>query len=258
MNVRENLLKKRLKAGGTALLTFIRMPEPTLAEIMGYAGLDGVIIDTEHGSIGWTEAERMILAAYAAGTTPILRVPSHDPADVTRALDIGAMGVLAPHIRTESEARSLMDSAYYPPKGHRGIAMSRPAAWGAVAAADYFTQINGEILVGAMIEDQECAGQLEAIAGVGLDFMFLGAADMSGSIGKPGAFTDPFVVEMGRRVVEACASHGVAAGYPGRSRDTALEALHRGFRFVTVGTAESLLLQHTRDLVTALREAMKK
>ena len=104
-----------------------------LVEVMGYAGVDYVLIDAEHGSMGWTEIERMVLAAYASDTTPIVRVHENDEARIMRALDLGAMGVLVPHIRTAEEAQHVVDGAFYPPQGKRGVGpQSRYQVWSGI------------------------------------------------------------------------------------------------------------------------------
>jgi 4-hydroxy-2-oxoheptanedioate aldolase len=251
MTVRQNRIKERLQSGATVLLSFIRLPEPGLAEILGYAGLDGVIIDMEHGGIGWTEAERMILTAYAADITPLIRIPKNDPQLVSRALDIGALGIIAPHIRSEAEARQLRDSALYPPRGHRSIGIGRPAKWSAIGTAEYFKTMNAQILIGAMIEDERAVDELDAIAELGLDLLLLGTADLSASLGELGASTQPQVMAIGDRLVTAGRRHGVAVGFPCRSRESAREAIQRGYRAIAF-TVETLLLQHVRDLALAV------
>lgn len=252
MNVRGNPLKRSLREGGTVRASFIRLPEPGLAEILGYAGFDAVILDGEHGAIGWTEAERMILAAHGAGVTPIMRVERNDPQHVMRALDIGALGVLAPHVRSEADARQLREGGLYPPEGHRGVGMGRPARWGAVPAEEYFPTMNREILLMAMIEDHEAVERIEAIAAVGLDVLFVGTADLAASIGRPGQVAHPEVMALGDRVVAAARKHGAAAGFPARSVAMARDALERGYRWVSLGTAETLLLDHSRHLLAAV------
>lgn len=253
MNLRTNPLKTRLKTGATALVSFIRLSEPGLAEILGYAGLDGVIIDMEHGAMGWTEAERMILAAYAAETTPIVRVARLDPSLITRALDIGALGIIAPHIRCAASARKLLEHALYPPRGNRGVGTGRSAKWGAIPAGEYFPAMNDEVLVGAMIEDREALDELDDIAALGLDLMVVGAADMSASVGELGASSLPKVMAIGDRVIAAGRKHGVAVGFPCRSRESANEAVKRGYRLLALGSAETLLLQHVRELAALVR-----
>ena len=74
MPIRQNKLKRLLSAGQTVFGSSVRLPEPGLVEALGYAGFDYVLIDGEHGSMGWADMERMILAAYAADTIPMVRV----------------------------------------------------------------------------------------------------------------------------------------------------------------------------------------
>src|SRR5213593_4355677 len=74
MPVRTNRLKRALASGKTVFGSSVRLPEPGLVEALGYAGFDYVLIDGEHGAIGWADMERMILAAFAASTTPLVRV----------------------------------------------------------------------------------------------------------------------------------------------------------------------------------------
>src|SRR5437867_8219637 len=133
MPVRTNKLKRALREGKTVFGSSVRLPEPGLVEALGYAGFDYVLIDGEHGSMGWADMERMILAAFAADTTPIVRVLKNEPELVMRALDIGAMGILAPHVCTKADACQLKDGALYPPDGHRGVGVGRGAMWGAIA-----------------------------------------------------------------------------------------------------------------------------
>ena len=133
MSIRTNKLKQKLAAGGLVLSGGVRLPEPGLVEVMGYAGVDYVLIDAEHGSMGWTEIERMVLAAYAADTTPIVRVHENDEARIMRALDLGAMGVLVPHIRSAEEAQHVVDGAVLPTAGQTWCgSKSRHQVWGGV------------------------------------------------------------------------------------------------------------------------------
>src|SRR5438128_2371382 len=113
MPVRVNQLKRSLREGKTVFGSAVRLPEPGLVEILGYAGFDYVVIDGEHGSMGWAEMERMILAGYAAGTTPIVRVAENEAALIMRTLDLGAMGVLVPHVASAPDAERFRSGALY-------------------------------------------------------------------------------------------------------------------------------------------------
>jgi len=254
MNIRSNRMKKKLKAGELVFSASVRLPEPGLVEVMGYAGIDYVLIDAEHGSIGWTEMERMILAAYAADTTPVVRVHENNEAMIMRALDVGAMGILVPHCRNAAEAQQIVNGALYPPQGKRGVGPSRGIKFGAVLASDYYAGINDEIVVCVMIEDAEAVDNIDGIVEIeGIDVLNVGTSDLAASLGVPGQPLHAKVAEASETVLAAATRKGIAVGYPTRSIDDGLQAIKRGFRVISCGNAAPLLLQAVQQYLAALR-----
>lgn len=253
MPIRQNKLKRLLREGKTVFGSSVRLPEPGLVEALGYAGFDYVVIDGEHGSMGWTEMERMILAAYASDTTPIVRVLKNEPELVMRTLDLGAQGVLVPHVCTVADARRFKDGAMYTPEGKRGVGVGRGAMWGGVSFDEYFRTINGEVVLMAMIEDAEAIENIDEIAAVGLDVLIVGTHDLAASYGLLGQVSHPRVVAAGERVVAAARRSNVAAGHPARNLDDAADALRRGYRSIGYGGAETFTFRHGRDFLDAVR-----
>src|SRR6185436_16212728 len=116
MPVRENKLKRKLQAGGTIYSSSVRLPEPGLCELLGYAGFDFVLIDGEHGATDAATIDRLVQGCFAGETVPVVRVLRNDePEAIMKALDLGAQGVLIPHCRTAEDALRLKQSALYPP-----------------------------------------------------------------------------------------------------------------------------------------------
>lgn len=251
--VAENRLKSRMAEGETVFVTFIRLPEPGIVEILGHAGFDGVIVDFEHGSVGWAELEGMVFAASATGIALIVRPTCNEPARIMRALDLGAAGILAPHICDRDGARMLRRGALFPPEGERGAAIGRPARWGAIPARDYFRTMNEQVLVGAMIEDREAVERIDDIAGERLDFMFFGSTDIASSLGVPGEFDHPEVLALRERMVAASRDHGIPAGTIARDTEAAMAAVSDGFQLIALGTAETLLMQHCRTILSTVK-----
>ena len=70
-----NRMKQKLLAGLPAFGVSIMFPSPHVVDIVGRLGFDWVLIDCEHGSISVESVELMVLAAEAAGITPIARPP---------------------------------------------------------------------------------------------------------------------------------------------------------------------------------------
>ena len=172
MHIRTNPMKQKLQNGALVFGVGARLPEPGIVEVLGYAGVDYVRIDGEHGSISWTAMERMILAAYAVGTTPIVRIYENNAAMIMRALDLGAMGILVPHCCNAEDAQRIVNGALYPPQGKRGVGPGRGIKFGAVSTEDYYAGINDEIIVTAMIEDAEAIENIDEIVEIqGLDVL---------------------------------------------------------------------------------------
>ena len=109
----------RLRRGDRLLGALVRMPNEGLVELAGMAGLDFVVIDTEHGPGDQLALARHLTAATANGVVSAVRI-GH-PSEVMRALDLGAGAVLAPHVSSVAEARALVEAVHYPPLGRRGF-----------------------------------------------------------------------------------------------------------------------------------------
>jgi 2-keto-3-deoxy-L-rhamnonate aldolase RhmA len=60
-----------------------------------------------------------VVASMAAGITPFVRVPNTDPEHVAAALNGGALGVIAPHVRSAADALRVVTAAKFPPLGGR-------------------------------------------------------------------------------------------------------------------------------------------
>jgi 2-keto-3-deoxy-L-rhamnonate aldolase RhmA len=186
---------------------------------MGYCGLDFCRIDNEHSWRRDESAESMMRAAAVGGIVPLLRV-DHDKDVIRKALEIGAGGVLIPHILTPDEVLDVVRAAKFPPKGIRGMgSLCFSGHWGTIGAKEFIRWSDEEQLVGVMIEDIRAMEHLDDIMAVnGLDYVLFGASDFSVSIGHPGEGTHPKVMEALRETVKAADRHGVyvckGVGYP--------------------------------------------
>lgn len=254
MHIRTNPMKRKLQDGATVFGVGARLPEPGIVEVLGYAGLDYVRIDGEHGSISWTAMERMILAAYAVGITPIVRIHENNAAMIMRALDLGAMGILVPHCRSAEDAQQIVDGALYPPQGKRGVGPGRSIKFGAVSTEDYYAGINDEIVVAAMIEDAEAIESIDEIVDIeGIDVLSIGKSDLAASLGVTGQTSHPKVIEASEKVLAAAAPKKIAVGCPAGTVEEGLKVMKRGFRVLSCGNAETFLLRGVQKHLQALQ-----
>lgn len=250
MPVRENKVKQILRTGGTVFSSSVRLPEPGLCELLGYAGFDFVLIDGEHGATDAIAIDRLVQGCFAGGTVPVVRVLRNDePEAVMKALDLGAQGVLIPHCRTAEDARRLQQAAFYPPRGRRGFGPGRGSKWGLVPTAEYFQTIDETVLLVALIEDVAGVENIEEIVQVGLDILWVGTGDLASDYGVPGQTDHPRVLEAATRILAACKKQNVACGFPARDLESAKRAQQQGYRAIGYGCAEQYVMQTARKFL---------
>lgn len=210
--LRHNKLKARLKQDKPVLGLLNSIPSPLIVEMIGYAGYDFVILDMEHVGVNPETLENMIRSAECAGLTPLVRVPNIDASTIMRVLDCGAQGIVAPRIRNRAEAEQIVSASRYYPLGMRGISGGRCTGFGTLDLVSYMELANREIMVVAMIEDQNGVENIEEIASVpGIDMILEGAVDLSQSYGVPARPMEPIVQKAIQRV--ASGSHAQAVPF---------------------------------------------
>ena len=211
MRVPHRRIRNKLEAGERAFGVTLQLPSPDNAEIAGYAGLDFVWIDAEHGTMDLGDINRIVRAADASGIDAIVRVPDHSPSFIQRVLDAGAAGIMAPHVRTVAEATALVAAAKFGPAGTRGACPATRAVghlsldWPADRR-----RADADVLVFGLIEDAEGVENVEAIASEsGLDGLLFGPFDLAQAAGLEGDVGHPDIRTMHRRVTSAVRAAGI-------------------------------------------------
>ncbi len=208
--LRPNTVRAKLNAGDEVYGLFCAIPSPVLVEMIGCAGYDFVILDTEHSLVDPQQLENLIRAAEAVDVTPFVRVAEADPAILLRCLDAGAMGVVIAHVRRRADVDAAIRAARYAPEGMRSLGGGRVPGFGRIDLADYVRMANAEVMVVPMIEDEQAVADLPAIlAGGGVDLILEGAADLSQSYGVPWQTRHPTVRDAVRRIHRVCVQAGV-------------------------------------------------
>ena len=250
----ENKLKAKLNNGEVALGPFVNLNSVALIEIAAYAGFDFVILDTEHGPLDILTAENLCRVAQGTGITPIVRIRENDPAQILRALDIGAGGVQVPQICTKEDAEAVVHAAKYAPLGMRGVSPYTRAARYFVDGARIFERLNAESMVLIHLEGVEGLENLEEIISVpGLDVIFLGPYDLSQSLGIPGQVSDPRVVDRMREAAEQINAAGLTVGTFADSPEAARRWIDAGVRYVSLSVDTGIYLHGCRSMVQGVR-----
>ena len=196
--------RQRLKRGDTLIGSLLQMPLPECAEIFVQAGYDWLFVDMEHSPMD-ARAALNILTAVDSRVPCVVRVPWNDEAYIKKALDIGATGIIVPLVNTVEDARLAVARCKYPPAGIRSVGITRAQRYD-LTFDDYMQRANEDIAVIVQIEHVKAVSNIEGILDVpGIDGVFVGPFDLSGSMDKPGKINDPEVQAAIQRVVQACA-----------------------------------------------------
>jgi 2-keto-3-deoxy-L-rhamnonate aldolase RhmA len=165
------------------------MPAEPLVEMAAVAGLDYLVIDCEHGPDDVMALQHHLMCAQACGIDVLVRVGEDEPGLVLRSLDLGASGVVIPHVDDVEDARRAVAYAHYPPLGERGFATySRAGRYGTVGASEHLRRAAESTLVVVMIETAAGCGKARGILSVdGVDAVLVGPADLAVSLGLPEA-----------------------------------------------------------------------
>ena len=245
-------LRERVLGGETTFGSWLSMGSPVAAEIAGQVGFDWLVIDTEHGMGGEGDILAQLHAIGNTGATALVRVERNDRLRISRALDLGAGGLVVPRIDGAAGVAQALAWMRFPPAGQRGIALGiRGQGFGRVGH-DQIGTLNDVALGVFQIETASAVADAEAIAAQpGADVLFVGPADLSHALGVPGRFLEPIYLAALDEVVAACRAHGKAAGI--LLYDPAAIAPHveRGFTFIGLGSDGALLMGGGKAMLAA-------
>ncbi len=230
--------------------TWIQTPSPEVVEILGWSGWDFVILDLEHGPYGAEGLPSLVRAAEAASTAAFVRVPLTSGDQVGKILDLGVTGIVFPGIRTAEEASQAISLTRFPPRGTRGVTPStRQLHYSGLPVTDLLKPGASQPLVVLQVEAQLATSQLGTIIDHdGLDVLFVGAYDLSMSIGLPGQFDHPKVRSAIAEITEQAGARGVAVGLWVPDAPSADRWAAQGVRFITVSNNELLLFSASSAL----------
>ena len=242
-----NNVREKVAAGEVASSMTVRLVRHVeIARLAKTAGFDSFYIDMEHSSFDFDTIGQICMMGLEAGITPMVRVPSNTPEYISRVLDGGALGIIAPDVRSAEEARRVVAAAKYAPLGERGHSGSLPhLQFRSFPAAAMYTALNEATLVIVQFESAEAVARADEIVAVeGVDMVLIGTNDFMADLGIPGQFDHPKVRECYAATLEACRRHGKHVGVGGLSSrpDLVAEFVRRGARYVSTGTDLSFLL----------------
>lgn len=208
MSIFLDKLVKKMDDGKIVCGVCVSLNDPAVAELVGMAGYDFVWIEGEHGAMGRTEMQNLMIGAHAGGAAAMIRVPYVDAALVRPVLDMGPDIIGFPFINSAEDARKAVSICTYPPKGVRGWNPQRAGRYGQMGQAAYVDVADRETLKMMIVEQEEGFQNIEDIVQVeGVDIIVLGPGDLSVGMGLKGIQTDPKIGMLMNHAAEICVKY---------------------------------------------------
>ena len=247
-----NGFRQRLQNGEVLLGQMVlELFTPGIGPMLDACGLDFVIFDMEHGRCDLGLLSEMIASCRGSKIVPLARVPDAAYAPLSRALDIGARGVMVPRVETRQQAEEIVSELKYAPQGKRGVALGIAHDLYQAGTADFFAAANEEIAVILLLETEKAFENLDEIVSVpGVDVAWMGHYDLTVSMGIPAQFDHPRLLAAMDALVTSCKRHGVAPGFLPPTPESAVHWISKGFRAISLGSDISVFLDGVRKFRT--------
>jgi len=256
--------KKQLRAGTPKLGLFVNSHSPTVAEQLAHSGYDWLLVDSQHGPMGYEKLSAMLAGIASGGAKSIVRVGGYgDRPGIQQSLDLGADGVLVPYINNADEARQAVSCARYPTTGTRSVyfpqrSMNKEGLLGYAGGA------NSNVIVALQVETADCIKNIDEIAAVpGVDLLFLGQNDLCMSMGLyekyefPHMYTSPEIGAATEKLIAAARKNNVILGLFLFGTARVGEFLDKGFLLISVGNDLHHILTQAGAYVKDVEEISK-
>jgi 2-dehydro-3-deoxyglucarate aldolase/4-hydroxy-2-oxoheptanedioate aldolase len=253
--MRENSVKKALRAGQLQIgCGFTQLRSPEAARVLAAAGFHWIFIDAEHGPFDMGVIQDLCKASAPVGLTPVVRVADMQYALVARALDCGAQGVVFPRVESPELLARAVSWTKFPPMGVRGFGLGPwQFEYEKVTIAEAAEHFNVNTMVVLQIETAAAVERRDELLSVpGIDAVLIGPVDLSISLGVPGNFEHPKMVQAMEQIRNSCVAHGVAPGVQLRSIALARFWKERGMKFLGCGNEIAFMLEKASETAAAL------
>ena len=229
-SMRENKVKAKLNRGEVSVVLSGQLT-PDIVDWLGPLGFDGVWIEGEHGPVDYKDIPDLTRAADIWGMTSVVRVNQNVPGVIYRTLDVGAQGIVVPHVNNREEAEAVVKAGKFAPIGERGMFGSRQS----YGVDNYFAEANDQSLLVVLIEDIVAVNNLDEILAVDdIDVFFVAPSDLAQSMGHIGQIGHPDVAAVIDGALEKIAASGRNPG--ALATDDNVEAfIEQGVKFLMTG-----------------------
>ncbi len=254
--MKPNTVKQALRESKVQLgCGFWQFRSPDALRTLAAAGFDWAFLDTEHGNFDLETIQDLAAVAVRTGISPIVRVADLQYALVARALDCGAEGVLFPRVESPELLEKAVSWTKFPPVGIRGCGIGGfNFDFERVSIPQIIEHCNAHTMVVLQIETRRAVEACDELLSVPhIDAVMVGPVDLSISLGVPGEFQNPVLIETVERIIECCRRHGVAPGIQNRDLGVARFWRERGMLFLGCSNEVMMLYDRAREITAALR-----
>jgi 2-keto-3-deoxy-L-rhamnonate aldolase RhmA len=244
-------LRAKLAKGKPVHGMWITLEAPSLTEIGVALGLDWIVIDAEHGHLDWKEIVEHLRAAARSDTVMLVRITEDNPGLIKRTLDLGADGIVVPHVETAAQLRNIVKMAHFPPTGTRGIGAERATCWGQ-CFPQHIEEAAAHTLVVPLLESVAGIRHLPEMLKVeGVEIFWFGPADHSASAGYAGQWEGPGIAEQIVKAIGKITAAGKNAGILTRNEEDLALRQNQGVRVLGLGMDASLIIASLRRMLAA-------
>jgi 4-hydroxy-2-oxoheptanedioate aldolase len=257
---------------GRPAFTCFTPPDVESAIALATSKYDGVVFEMEHNAYdirALRDSLQYLLnrgqiaksASVAPAVTPFVRIPPNGMEKAQwhakQAFDLGAYGIIWPHISGVDEAYNAVSACRFPrlksapryePTGVRGDGPTQAIRYWGITQQDYYERADvwpydpkGEIFVILMMEDtkgiEALPDILKKVPGIGA--ILIGEGDLSQELGFPRQYEHPEVLKWMARVVETCKVANVVVGHPHVEAGNCERILKEGYRFLMCAPVRS-------------------
>mgnify|MGYP001281390061 CR=1 FL=1 len=248
-NFRTRMLQRELLIG-----IFLKTPALENIEVLALAGLDFICLDCEHAPIGRRDMDACVAMGRALDIPILIRVPEGSRVEILKALDVGATGIVVPHVNNVEKAHNI---SLYARFGHGGRGFAGSTRW-----ANYTTNTMTELIarslketvVIAQIEEPEALDAIDEIAGTeGIDGLFIGPADLAVCLNESSPDCESVNKAMATVAAAAKSNKKCALTFiPDTKSAAKLQTL--GLTMFCIGSEQSLILAGARQVMAAIAE----
>lgn len=226
----------------------------TLEIVLKLNKFDCFVVDMEHSSISYGELEKIISLVDAFKNTVLVRIEKNDGKHISKILDLGSSGIIAPNINSKKELKLLINSIFYPPKGNRGVGLSRSSNHG-ISIDKYYKNFNKSVSIIPMIENVKALSELNEIcSNKDIDGILIGPYDLSASLNMVGKTNSPKFKRIIQDILSAAKKNNLSCGiHLVHLRDQKkLKNLQSKFNFIPFSTDIQIFIDGLKEKIKIL------